>query len=95
MMEGQGDQRCSVPGFNGEDIETVIEDSLLDELLIGNMQGVLLDAQLDRDLRVAGRADELDVDGIDDGILGGATQLRIAQVEPKQGVGVEEQPHGT
>ncbi len=71
MMEGQGDQRCSVPGFNGEDLETVVEDSLLDELVIGDLQGVLLDAQLDSDLPVARRADELDVVGIDDGILGG------------------------
>ena len=67
MMEGQGDQPCSVPGFDGEDLETVVEDSLLDELVIGDLQGVLLDAQLDSDLPVARRADELDVVGIDDG----------------------------
>lgn len=53
------------------------KDGLLDELLIGVIQGVLLDAQLDGDLPIARRADELDVVGIDDGRLGGTAQLRV------------------
>jgi hypothetical protein len=44
MMERQGDERCSVQGIDREDLETVVEDSLLDEFLIRDMQGVLLDA---------------------------------------------------
>jgi hypothetical protein len=94
-MEAHGDQRYGVPGLDGKDLETVVEDGLLDERLVSDIQSVLLNADLDGDLPVARRADEFDVVGINDGGVCGPAQLRIGQVEPKQGVCVEEKPHGT
>src|SRR5262245_24222257 len=94
VVERQCDQFGRVARLDGQDCEAVIDDGLLDESGERDVQGVFPDAELDRHLPVAGRADRHLVCRIFDVLLGSGTQLRVIEVVPEERVRVEQHVHG-
>ena len=87
----QGRDGPAVPRRDREHAEGVHVDGASPKILVGLGDGVLADADLDRHFPVTGRADPLLVRRVHDGRLRRRTQLGIVQVEPENGVGIEQE----
>src|SRR5262249_52975638 len=83
-----------MPGFDVQVMKAIPVDGIAEEVLVGDVEGILAGTDLDGDFPVAGRADQLGVGGVKDQRQRQAAELRIGQGEPEQGMGVEQQSHG-
>ena len=94
MMEGHLSQRSGVSRQDGQDRKGITRQLSLNKHIIGLRQRVLADADLDRDLPVARRADQDIIVAIGDQCASLIRELRVIEDEPQKGVRIQQQPHG-